>query len=258
MIGYTPKWQHMQTGLTIDGDAPPVGGDSSKDDPDKAELETWRKFGLTPDQAQVAFDEYMRLSEEEKTWKESHKEPKPPVKEPKADDQLTSKIRDEVVKAVPELAKLGDLDKIVERLDAIVSDQQQRGIEGARRAVATESADFIRTLKVDLSTPEGEEIALAIGELVEKEIYSDPKLLSRFTKGDRTVAEEAITRVGKSRLIKSLNIPRKQEPRRPFSLGKTSGGDPAQGNLAESVAKLPAHQRFAALADQTYDHVFHE
>ena len=266
MIGYTPKWQHIETGLyTADGDSTSgTGGtltDPAKDGPDhdKTELESWRQFGLTPDQARVAFDEYMRLSEEEKKWTAKSSEPKPTPKVPATkDEDLSVKIRDEVIRAIPELAKLGDLDKIVERLDAIATDGQQRGIEGARRAIATESAEFVKGLRIDLDNADGQELALAIGEQVEKEIYSDPKLLARFTKGDRTVAEDAIAKVSKSRLIKSLNIPRKAEPRRPFNLGKGSGGDPALSTLAESVSKLPPHQRFAALAEKTFDHVFAE
>ena len=260
MIGYTPKWQHIETGLMAEGDpAPGAGSAPPAPDPEKVELESWRQFGLTPEQARVAFDEYMRLSEEEKKWNTKPPEVKVTPKAPLSkEEDLSTKIRDEVIKAIPELGKLSDLDKIVERLDAIVTDGQQRGIEGARRAVAAESAEFIRGLKVDLDAPEGEELALAIGEQIEKEIYSDPKLLARFTKGDRSVAEDAINKVSKSRLIKSLNIPRKPEPRRPFNLGKGSGGDPALATLTESVSKLPPHQRFAALAEKTFDHVFAE
>ncbi len=260
MLECIPKWQHMQTGLRVEGDGSIGGGTETAPapDPDKAELDNWRQFGLTPEQTKVALEEYMRLTEEEKRWKEQPKEKPVPTKPATKEEDLSVKIRDEVIRAIPELARLKDLDGIVERLDGIITNSQQRDIEGARRAVTSESVDFVKGLNIDLSTKEGEEIALAIGEQVEKEIYSDPKLLARFTKGDRTVAEEAIERVGKSRLITSLNIPRKVEPRRPFSLGKSSGGDPVLGTITDSVAKLPAHQRFAALATGTYDHVFHD
>ena len=198
-----------------------------------------------------------RLTTERDTLK-SQRQDKDVDPTEKKKQQLRKEVREEVLVAIPELAQLNDLAEVSKTLKEVMSANQQAGIASVQEALIQDAASFVKHLQIDTSTNDGIELALAIGDEMERIVMGSPKLLERFTKGDRTVAKEARDMLAKSPMMKHMNIPRKALPRRPFTTFSEMEGEPGVESLSQIRKDLPKRGQFRAIAERTHGLIFHD
>lgn len=222
-------------------------------------LAAYEAHDLDPEHLDILKKDWMRLTEEANKWAEREKEPKPVAKEKPSVDakgDLQEKVRAEVMKAIPELQKLNGFDELNKKLDDILSKTQQRDVDTVHESLVEAAKSLVTELQLDLSTKEGREVAEDLGDLIEKTVFADRRLLERYTKGDKTVAHDALKKVQSSALVRSMSAaPRKKVAPHKFT-SFSAEGDASAASLATITDKLPERNRFRAIAERTHGLVF--
>lgn len=223
-----------------------------------AELEAFKKHGLSSDQIGVLIEEYVRLSDEKKATPKDEGVKKEEVKSKgKQEENLTPRIREEVSRAFPELKDLGNLSEIVAELKETLSSTQQREQQIAERALEDGIVEFIQELDFDYQSKDGKELVSSLNDLIEKTIWSNKEMLTRYMNGDVGVVDDAIDKVRTSPLVKNLRLPKKAVPaKKPAFFGGNSGA-PEMESIEALTKDLPkGSQAFRELAMRTHGLVF--
>lgn len=264
MIFFKPPWKSLAPSFRFEEPSDKGGAVPAISAETQAKLDrlaAYEAYDLNPEQLGAIKEDWVRLAQDEQTRKAAPA-PKPAVKEevetdPKA-AQLKKQVRDEVMKAIPELSKLSTLEEVNEKLDRVLNGNQQRDVDGAHDALVGAASKLVQKLNVDLSTADGKAVALDLGELIEKTVFSDRALFERYLKGDKTVAKDAYEKVQASSIVKRLNVPTKVLPKKKFTSFTDTDGNPDVATLETIRKDLPPRGRFRELANRSHSLIFSE
>lgn len=246
--------QQVQTVETI-----PVA--LSQEVQDKLErLSKYEGLNLSPEDVNQLATDYLAVTDKHTRLEAENgalKKQAPVDQKTQKKDELRQQVRDEVLQAIPELAKLSDLGQVNDTLQQVLTSNAQVAVSHAHDSIVQAAAGLVRTLKVDLTSTEGQEVAGDLAEHLERIVMGNPQLLNRYTKGDTNVGKDARKILENSRLVKNLRIPQKVVARKAFTTFADMEGEPGVATVADIVKDLPKRNPFREIANRTHDLVFH-